>query len=243
MSTHRISDHDNPHIAEKYKQMIESANQPTPDLARLAEAAAKEIINSFGYFVEQQTPKERAALLSAIIARHIEPLAREKSDWNAKANDLALALDVANDHIDDLVAERDRLRAQLREKTQWVCQCGGTDCEGQKENERLRAEVERLTKERDEARAIAASLEKILKQCGEDNAALRAELEQQAAEAMKDRERLDWLNENMTGSFGPAQCSKNPHPIHTWSFEAPVYEDLRAAIDAARQSGEQKKGV
>lgn len=44
-------------------------------------------------------------------------------------------------------ADNAQLRAQLRERTQWQCACGGTDCAGQAENERLRAEVERQTRE------------------------------------------------------------------------------------------------
>jgi hypothetical protein len=33
--------------------------------------------------------------------------------------------------------------ASLKHQTQWECSCGGTDCEGQKENAALRADAER----------------------------------------------------------------------------------------------------
>ena len=67
------------------------------------------------------------------------------------------------------------------------------------------------------------------------------ELERELAEAKKDTERLDWLDKNMIGSFGTLQHSGNPHPIHTWSFEAPLHDnkegelDLRASLDAAKK--------
>jgi len=40
--------------------------------------------------------------------------------------------------------EIDKLRneiARLKNQTNWVCSCGGTDCEGQKENEKLQSEL------------------------------------------------------------------------------------------------------
>lgn len=44
-----------------------------------------------------------------------------------------------------LAAEVVELRneiARLKNQTNWVCKCGGTDCEGQRENAALRAEVD-----------------------------------------------------------------------------------------------------
>lgn len=46
-----------------------------------------------------------------------------------------------------LAAEVVELRneiARLKGQTNWVCKCGGTDCEGQKENAELRKDKERL---------------------------------------------------------------------------------------------------
>jgi hypothetical protein len=40
------------------------------------------------------------------------------------------------------VALRNEL-ASLKHQTQWECSCGGTDCEGMKENAALRADAER----------------------------------------------------------------------------------------------------
>jgi len=34
----------------------------------------------------------------------------------------------------------EQLERELAERTQWQCACGGTDCAGQAENERLRVE-------------------------------------------------------------------------------------------------------
>lgn len=46
-----------------------------------------------------------------------------------------------------LAAEVVELRneiARLKGQTNWVCKCGGTDCEGQRENAALREDKERL---------------------------------------------------------------------------------------------------
>jgi predicted RNase H-like nuclease (RuvC/YqgF family) len=48
--------------------------------------------------------------------------------------------------VDKLERENAALRnelASLKHQTQWECSCGGTDCEGQKENAALRADAER----------------------------------------------------------------------------------------------------
>lgn len=46
-----------------------------------------------------------------------------------------MSADIAANEIDKLRNEIARLKGQ----TNWVCKCGGTDCEGQKENAALRA--------------------------------------------------------------------------------------------------------
>ena len=51
------------------------------------------------------------------------------------------------DKLADALAEVRVLKneiARLNGQTNWVCKCGGTDCEGQKENAALRADKERL---------------------------------------------------------------------------------------------------
>jgi hypothetical protein len=54
--------------------------------------------------------------------------------------------------------------------------------------------------------------------------------------AVVNGERLDKLEAAITGSHGPARETEDEHPVHTWYFDAPVYEPeqggLRAAIDA-----------
>ena len=48
-----------------------------------------------------------------------------------------MSADIAANEIDKLRNEIARLKGQ----TNWVCKCGGTDCEGQKENEKLQSEL------------------------------------------------------------------------------------------------------
>ena len=53
----------------------------------------------------------------------------------------------ASQQLARLERENTELRneiARLNSQTNWVCKCGGTDCEGQKENAALRADKERL---------------------------------------------------------------------------------------------------
>ena len=64
------------------------------------------------------------------------------------------------------------------------------------------------------------------------------ELERENATLREDKERLDCVEKNIVASFGPAQCSDNPHPIHQWIIELPLHETLRAAIDAARKEAQ-----
>ena len=51
-----------------------------------------------------------------------------------------MSSDIAANEIHKLRNEIARLNGQ----TNWVCKCGGTDCEGQRENAALRADKERL---------------------------------------------------------------------------------------------------
>lgn len=48
-----------------------------------------------------------------------------------------MSADIAANEIYKLRNEIARLNGQ----TNWVCSCGGTDCEGQKENEKLQSEL------------------------------------------------------------------------------------------------------
>ena len=53
----------------------------------------------------------------------------------------------ASQQLARLERENTELRneiARLNNQTNWVCKCGGTDCEGQRENAALRADKERL---------------------------------------------------------------------------------------------------
>jgi hypothetical protein len=53
----------------------------------------------------------------------------------------------ASQQLERLERENTQLRneiARLNSQTNWVCKCGGTDCEGQKENAALREDKERL---------------------------------------------------------------------------------------------------
>lgn len=56
-------------------------------------------------------------------------------------NGIIFIEDACREHLQ---AELQAIQAQLRERTQWQCKCGGTDCAGHAENERLRMEVEQL---------------------------------------------------------------------------------------------------
>ena len=53
----------------------------------------------------------------------------------------------ASQQLARLERENTELRneiARLNNQTNWVCKCGGTDCEGQRENAKLREDKERL---------------------------------------------------------------------------------------------------
>lgn len=51
-----------------------------------------------------------------------------------------MSTDIAAFKIEELRNEI----ARLKNQTNWVCKCGGTDCKGQRENAELRKDKERL---------------------------------------------------------------------------------------------------
>lgn len=79
-----------------------------------------------------------------------------------------MSADIASVTIDKLRNEIARLKGQ----TNWVCTCGGTDCEGRRENAKLRAHAERVGQAND--------------QLVVENNALR-----------KDKERLDYAEKHL----------------------------------------------
>lgn len=106
----------------------------------------------------------------------------------------------------DAQARAERAEAELRERTQWQCACGGTDCAGMKENEQLRAEVERLKRElsapinesalrerNDGALPVGNGCEIAIRGASAERDQLRARV----AELEKDKVRLDWLERHI----------------------------------------------
>lgn len=103
-----------------------------------------------------------------------------------------------------LAAEVVELRneiARLQNQTNWVCKCGGTDCEGQRENADLRDTLDAVIEADERAvdlwRAAHPGNELVIPDRGqlvgwllEQNAALRA-----------DKERLDWLEGQIRCGF------------------------------------------
>ena len=67
-------------------------------------------------------------------------------------------------------------------------------------------------------------------------ASFARELERENAELRADKARLDWLEENMIGSFGLGFRQSDECPVHSWTFDAPVHDSVRAAIDAAMEA-------
>lgn len=142
----------------------------------------------------------------------------ERAEWKAAA-------EIHQVTINALRAEVERLKVAQRERTQWKCACGGTDCEGQEGNKRLRAEVEQLTaKNHDITREWSAQVTQ-----------LRAAL----AAAQQDKERLlevvreDIISANIIAAE-VRQAGVNRHGINRdIQF---IIERCRAAIDAARKS-------
>lgn len=94
----------------------------------------------------------RAKELSDLVCQHV--VDRSGATWKAEALRLRDELTkreeimrAQGDEIRRLTVESDALRnemASLKHQTQWECICGGTDCEGQKENAELREDRELL---------------------------------------------------------------------------------------------------
>lgn len=57
-----------------------------------------------------------------------------------------MSADIAAHKIEELRNEI----ARLKNQTNWVCKCGGTDCEGQRQNAKLRAHAERVGQANDQ---------------------------------------------------------------------------------------------
>ena len=110
-----------------------------------------------------------------------------------------MSADIAAHKIEELRNEIARLKGQ----TNWVCACGGTDCEGRKENAKLRAHAERVGQANDRLAFENDALRKALEdmptcRCGlstdeqcalsVENAALRGAL------AIESERSLYWRN-------------------------------------------------
>ena len=83
------------------------------------------------------------------VRAYVEALQRENAalrEENRKAHDMACEDAVERYRLNgENAALRNKLAA-LENQTQWKCSCGGTDCEGQKENAALRKSRERLVR-------------------------------------------------------------------------------------------------
>lgn len=181
----------------------------------------------------------------------------------SRANDRTLGemkqlLSAAAQDINTLRAEIERLKVAQRERTQWKCACGGTDCDGQKENKLLRTEVERLKDFELNYETLTRLLHNRFKMKDgimpdykvEDvlveNIQLRAEIVEQAngyaatiadlneqlAAAKADTERLDWLETQdcWIGVFGEYDIDANIKAGGGYT------QGVRAAIDSARKA-------
>jgi hypothetical protein len=79
----------------------------------------------------------RSEVVPADFARTLErELATVK---DALASEKMLTHDCVK--LDQQLATARNEMARLNGQTRWQCACGGTDCEGQRENERLRAQL------------------------------------------------------------------------------------------------------
>ena len=138
-----------------------------------------------------------------------------------------------------LAAEVVELRneiARLKNQTNWVCKCGGTDCEGQKENADLRNTLDAVIWEDERGvelwRAAHPGKElvipdraKLLEWLLEQNAALRA-----------DKARLDWLTNSLGWIIvGEPEADPSMHATE----DNTLADAWRAAIDAAMKEGQQ----
>lgn len=151
-----------------------------------------------------------------------------------------------------LAAEVVELRneiARLKNQTNWVCQCGGTDCKGQRENAELNATLDAIIAADERAvqlwRAAHPGNELVIPDRGklvgwllDQNAELRAHAERvgQANDRLAvendvlraDKERLDWLTDTGCLITFPS-LSKRPN------WEQGTARDV---IDAARKEAQ-----
>ncbi len=123
------------------------------------------------------------------------------------------------------VIERDNAElhnklAALQHQSQWQCSCGGTDCEGQKENAELRGDLEEALFERDEVKRVRYSLE---------DALTRSQAEAEACWGKK--ERLADAAEEVLKAYINVVAMGTNHPCPE---NLAICRQLRAAIDAAR---------
>lgn len=137
-----------------------------------------------------------------------------------------------------LAAEVVELRneiARLKNQTNWVCKCGGTDCEGQKENADLRDTLDAVIWADERGvelwRAAHPGKELVIP----DRAKLLEWLLEQNDALRKDKERLDWLETQdcWIGVYGEYDinariCAGGSHS-----------QRIRSAVDAAMKEGQQ----
>lgn len=122
------------------------------------------------------------------------------------------------------VIERDNAElhnklAALQHQSQWQCSCGGTDCEGMKENAELRDDLEEALFDRDEVLRVRYSLE---------DALTRSQAEAEACWVKKD-ELARAAEEVLRTYINVSRAIGHPCPE-----DLVICRQLRAAIDAAR---------
>lgn len=108
----------------------------------------------------------------------------------------------------------------LQHQSQWQCSCGGTDCEGQKENAELRGDLEEALFERDEVKRVRYSLE---------DALTRSQVEAESCWGKKER-LADAAEEVLRTYINVVRVTGHPCPE-----DLVICRQLRAAIDAARK--------
>lgn len=109
--------------------------------------------------------------------------------------------------------------AALQHQSQWQCSCGGTDCEGLKENAKLRGDLEEARFERDEVLRVRYSLE---------DALTRSQAEAEACWVKKD-ELARAAEEVLRTYINVVRVTGHPCPE-----DLVICRQLRAAIDSAR---------